>query len=503
MQERPGNSPSMGGLRTRNRAFGTVERQVSTVGVELLGERGVLVALALCLTSAILCRIAIARSGVFLGFRPADSDIRAVQAQHALPTPRVGGVAVILALALGVVLMQDRIGADLMLALVAGVFVFAVGLREDLCRDMSPRIRLLASFVSAGIAIVLSAAMVPGLGLVQTDWMFAYLALAFAVTLIWSAGMCNALNLIDGLNGLAAGYAATCAIGLSIVAGYAGQADIQIVSLLLIAAIAGFLVFNWPLGRIFLGDAGAYAIGHVLAWLGIILMVRAPQVAGLAILLLLFWPVADTFVSIVRRKLRNKATDRPDRLHFHHIVVRALRLLVAGRLSHAAVNSAATVVIAPLFAAPVMVGVLLWNEPVYAFTALLLFSGLFAASYLFAMDFFANRRFVPREEGRSGFWDADTVEREISPLSGIYIQDSAAVDVRIERRCDQAHWRLSTAISGGTGEVWPTSFVSDREAWEAFLAVAQTEGMPAVTGDWRAVAQTRVSSDDPRRVSLS
>ena len=98
------------------------------------------------------------------------------------------------------------------------------------------------------------------------------------------------------------------------IAGYTGDADIQIVAGLLIAAIFGFFVLNWPMGRIFLGDAGAYGIGHILAWLGIVLVARNASVAGYAILLILFWPVCDTLFSICRRLGTKRATDQPDRL---------------------------------------------------------------------------------------------------------------------------------------------------------------------------------------------
>jgi UDP-N-acetylmuramyl pentapeptide phosphotransferase/UDP-N-acetylglucosamine-1-phosphate transferase len=174
------------------------------------------------------------------------------------------------------------------LALCAGLLVFFVGLFEDVFRNISPRNRLLAALLSAALIIFQADLTVPGLGLSQTDVLFALPLVAVAVTLLWSAGSCHALNLIDGLNGLVAGYAIFATTAFSVLAGLTGDSDIQLVAGILTAAICGFLLLNWPWGRIFLGDAGAYAIGHVLVWLGILLLIRNSELSGFAVLLVLF-----------------------------------------------------------------------------------------------------------------------------------------------------------------------------------------------------------------------
>lgn len=350
--------------------------------------------LALCfLISLLLCAAATRLPAQFYNSTHMMNDLAARQALHHQPTPRIGGAAVILALAGVGALMSDQLGKDLIYALLAGAIVFLVGLREDLSRDVSPRLRLLAAFFAAGAAVWLSGEIVPGLGLGPADVVFQWTMLAVLLTLLWSAGSCHALNLIDGLNGLAGFYTICAASGFWLIAGQTGDTDIQIVSGLLIAAMLGFLVLNWPLGRIFLGDAGAYAIGHVLAWLGILLMARNPEVAGAALLLVMFWPVGDTTYSMIRRRIQRQATGQPDKMHFHHLVVRALPFLFNRKRRMAGDNSLATLVMVPLFATPVVLGVAVWDRGGIALLLLVLLTALFIVTYLKALSYLSRRRY--------------------------------------------------------------------------------------------------------------
>ena len=437
------------------------------------------------LTSTGLCLLAIKRPALFMNKDHMMRDLSARQAQHTRPTPRVGGAAVVCALLVGGLFHAQDLERDLVLSLLAGFFVFWVGLREDVHRDVSSKIRLLAAFVSAGLAIALTGHVVPGLGVVQTDIFFNFFIVGFAVTMVWSAGTCNALNLIDGLNGLSSGYVIFASLGLFAIAGQTGDQDIQIATSLLIAATLGFFILNWPLGRIFMGDAGAYAIGHVLAWLGILLMARHPEVSGFSILLILFWPVGDTIFSMIRRRLTRKATDQSDRLHFHHLVVRALPLLLNRRLGKARYNSIATVLIYPLMIAPIVVGVMHWNQPVKALFYLLLFTLLFIMSYAFGMEYFASHNFRrTKAVGQMQGAGSEALET-ISNLSGVYIQDSMAVDLRIYRPQGTATWRVHVSADGAEDHHWTDQFQTDLAAWQAFLHQAQEFGIHTVIGSLR------------------
>ena len=141
-----------------------------------------------------------------------------------------------------------------------------------------------------------------------------------------TVGVVNAFNLIDGINGLSSYVSISIAISLSIVAFHVGNLQFTIFLALLSAAILGFMTLNFPFGKIFLGDGGAYALGHLLVWSAILLLNQAKEINAFAILLIFFWPVADTGLAIWRRWKSGNPADRPDRLHFHQLTMRFLEI---------------------------------------------------------------------------------------------------------------------------------------------------------------------------------
>ena len=194
--------------------------------------------------------------------------------------------------------------------------------------------------------------------------------------------MCHVFNLIDGVNGLC-GITSILTLGGLLSIGYsAGDSAIMDHATLIIPALLGFVILNWPFGKIFLGDAGAYTIGHTCAWIGIFLLERNAEVAGTAIALVFFWPLADTFFSIYRRKRAGRPIGQPDRLHFHQLVMRGLEIILLGRKRRKLSNPLTVIVLLPCIAAPVLAGVVFWDRPIEAGTALLAFSILFVLSYV-------------------------------------------------------------------------------------------------------------------------
>jgi len=408
-------------------------------------------------------------------------DTTAQQAQHTRPTPRVGGVAIIVSMILGAAVLHTLISFEIIAVLVPGLLVFAAGMREDILRDVSPRARLCAAFASSVCAAGFSGILVSGLGFASIDWVLAVPMVGLCVTLLWSAGMCNALNLIDGLNGLASAYAIAALFGLMTIAGFTGDADIQLVAALLIAALAAFFLLNWPFGLIFMGDAGAYAIGHVIAWLGIVLMARNPEVSGFAVLMVLFWPVAETMFSVLRRRLSRKAADQPDRMHFHHILARFVGMVVGRKMSNLHKNSLTALIQMPLMAAPIVIGVLVWNNA----AASMLCLGLFSLLYLFL--YHALSQAILRRTFRRKILAAPVrrPRSAISPYSGMYIGESAAVEVSISRISEADRWSIVTSAHNATPKIWRDRFDTDAQAWEHFLATVKRHGVEVAFGPQR------------------
>ena len=173
----------------------------------------------------------------------------------------------------------------------------------------------------------------------------------------------------------------SAAVSLSIIAFQAGNAQISIFMVLIVAAVLGFMVLNFPLGKIFLGDGGAYALGHLLVWSAIILINSNSKISHFAILLVFFWPVADTSLAIWRRwKLGNPA-DRPDRLHFHQLAMRFLEIRFFGLDKREIANPVATLILMPLISVPQVLGVLFWDD----FTASVL--STFGVGFLFVSTY--------------------------------------------------------------------------------------------------------------------
>ncbi len=321
--------------------------------------------------SFILCIIIIVSSGY--GFsRRGQVDETAVQSAHSGFVPRVGGLAIYISILVLIPLLSfgfiplsvvfDLDAEQLTLLILSAAPVISVGLAEDLGYDMSPKARLIASTTSSVVAILLFKVWLSKLGIPGIDTLLMFAPVGILFTIFATVGVVNAFNLIDGLNGLSSYVTVSVAVSLSIIAFQAGNAQISTFLVLVVAAVLGFMVLNFPMGQIFLGDGGAYALGHLLVWSAIILIKGATEVSAFAILLVFFWPVADTGLAIWRRWKLGNPTDRPDRLHFHQLAMRYLEIRFFGRDRREIANPVATLTLIPLISAPQVLGVLFWDD---------------------------------------------------------------------------------------------------------------------------------------------
>lgn len=272
------------------------------------------------------------------GWLSLDHDTTGVQKLHKSPVPRVGGMGIALGLLAGGLLLQhqstDESGKMALLLLLCAMPVFTAGLLEDLTKRVSVRMRLLASVVSALFAIWLMDAQLtrldtPVLDLLMTAGPFAALFTCFAIS-----GVTHSINIIDGLNGLASGSVAIMLSGLGAIAWMQGDAAVLQLCAMGVAALLGFMVLNYPFGKLFLGDGGAYLAGFWLAACAVLLLMRNPQVSTWSVLLVCFYPVWETAFSMYRRHVVHKVSSGDaDMQHLHHLV---LRQLIALRLKEQA-----------------------------------------------------------------------------------------------------------------------------------------------------------------------
>ncbi len=252
-----------------------------------------------------------------------------VQKFHVAPTPRIGGVALFLGL-IGAWWLASGSTAHLLgQMLLAGLPAFAAGLTEDLTKKVGVRDRLIATMLSAVAAWWLTGYSLTRVDVPGVDSLIAYLPIGVVFTAFAVAGVANATNIIDGFNGLASGTVMICFTALGLIAWQVG--DLQLVQLCVImtVVISGFFVVNFPFGKIFMGDGGAYLLGFLLAWVAVMLPMRNPQVSVWAPLLVCGYPVIETVYSIARRYWNKTHASYPDSAHLHSLIkVNAVNRLV-------------------------------------------------------------------------------------------------------------------------------------------------------------------------------
>ena len=257
----------------------------------------------------------------------ADHELGGPQKFHRRPVPRVGGVGVLIAMLSGALLaqwMNSPLSASIWLFLACALPAFGAGLAEDLTKKVSPAKRLWATAASAALGAWCLDALIRRTDIPGVDLLVSMPIGAIALTLLVVSGVANAVNIIDGFNGLAA----MCALIMLLALAYVGLQlnDRLVVTVALIAAGAtlGFFVWNFPAGLIFLGDGGAYLLGFVIAELGVLTIARHPTVSPLFPLLLCAYPIFETVFTMYRRKLKGGSPSHPDGIHLHTLIHRRL-----------------------------------------------------------------------------------------------------------------------------------------------------------------------------------
>lgn len=245
---------------------------------------------------------------------------------HAAAVPRMGGLAIViptLALVLPVFLLDNDVGRqfrDIQVQLVtllgASTLVFAVGLVDDI-HGLAPRYKLLVEIVAAAV-VCIGGTTIDGFSLggghhVSFGWF------AIPLTMLWIVGITNAVNLIDGLDGLAAGISLiTCTVICSI-AVYVQRPVMAVLMLGLIGSLIGFLFYNFNPAKIFLGDCGSLFLGFMLGSASIVTSHKTSTLLALALpVLALGVPIFDTLFSMLRRLAERRSMFAPDRGHIHH-----------------------------------------------------------------------------------------------------------------------------------------------------------------------------------------
>lgn len=310
-----------------------------------------------------------------------------VQKMHSHWVPRLGGIPIFIALVASLLLLAWETGAyerETAFLIVCLLPAFGVGLVEDVTRKAGVMTRLVFTMVAAALGWWLLKSGLSRLDLPMIDgWLAASTAFAFGLTLVAAAGIAHATNIIDGCNGLSSFVSALVLGALGLVAGWVGDEFVMRTAWLAAAALLGFFFWNFPFGRIFLGDAGAYTVGFVIAEISMLLVTRNPQVSPWFPMLLMVYPVWETLFSMYRRARGGHLSQmgQPDALHLHQLIYRRAVRLFAGSADpvHRVLrNSTASVYLWGMAVLCVVPALMFWDAP----GTLQVFCGLFVVTYV-------------------------------------------------------------------------------------------------------------------------
>lgn len=333
-----------------------------------------------------------------------DHQLDGVQKFHARPVPRVGGLGVavgLLALTGWVTVTGHGPVREMWLLWVCGLPALVAGLLEDTTKKVGVRARLLATMVSGALAFFLLNAQLREVYFPGLDWLMTFTVFSLLFTMVAAGGLANAVNIIDGYNGLAAVVAGVALLSLAYVGWQVGDNLVVTVALGACGALLGFFVWNWPRGLVFLGDGGAYFIGFLVAVLSLLLVARHRGVVSPWYpLLLCIYPVFETLFSIWRKLVvRGASPGMPDGLHLHMLVFRRLVRWAVGRPDAASLtlrNSLTAPYLWVLSTLAALPATLLWRHPHALQVATLLFCAFYVWLYLRLVRFRAPRWLVMR-----------------------------------------------------------------------------------------------------------
>jgi len=285
--------------------------------------------------ASLLCSAFIVFSQRWHGKVSHDHNLSGVQKFHAEAVPRVGGVAIVFGMGAGVAalalhdqrwLAQSEM-AKVLFLLAASAPAFAAGVIEDLLKTVSVKARLAATLCSPLLASFLMGATIRHLDLWGIDTLLTISPLAMIVTAVAVAGGANAVNIIDGFHGLSAGVVLVMALALGALGVQHQDMLVIMLAAMVSSATIGFLVFNYPAGKLFLGDGGAYFLGFWVAEMAVLLLLRHPEISAWQILAICAYPIIEVLFSIFRRKyLHGQAAGQADALHLHSLIYRRLVL---------------------------------------------------------------------------------------------------------------------------------------------------------------------------------
>ncbi|MCC6447486.1 MAG: glycosyltransferase family 4 protein, partial [Chitinophagaceae bacterium] len=308
------------------------------------------------------------KKGIFIDDHNSDLP----QKLHREPTPRIGGLGIFVAI---LFMTKDlELGLYIILCIIPA---FLAGFLEDLLAKITPWRRLLIMIVSSIMAIYLMDCVVVDFGFITVPYFVGVI-----ITIVAILGLINGTNMIDGFNGLSSGVSVLIFATYFAVSYIVGDTQMMYITLICIAAILGFLFFNFPRGKIFLGDGGAYSLGFLLAVISIMLvkrhsnsLVSESYISPWFALVSLIYPVWEVIFSFTRRTLVHRLSPLyPDSKHVHQLIYRNIAKQN---------NPLTTLFIYPVVISFNIFAVLFYNNSLILFIVSIIFITLYSLFYFY------------------------------------------------------------------------------------------------------------------------
>ena len=241
---------------------------------------------------------------------------------HKKPVPRLGGLAIFLGFMVSMLLFV-KIDHQLKGILLGASIIVVLGVVDD----MSPLrasfkfcVQIVAALVAVFHGVVIEILSNPNVFAENPYWELNWLSIP--ITVLWIVGITNAVNLIDGLDGLACGVSTISAVSMLVIALLVSEGDVALVMASLVGACLGFMPYNRNPAKMFMGDTGSTFLGYILATISIQGLFKYYAIVSFAVpFLILGLPMFDTLFAIIRRLAHGQNPMAPDRGHIHHRLI--------------------------------------------------------------------------------------------------------------------------------------------------------------------------------------
>lgn len=303
-----------------------------------------------------------------------DYDLTGIQKFHKVATPRIGGLAIFISAWLIAIygILQNFLWAIYFIKILApSSLVFMAGFLEDLIKKITPWQRIFMTLLAAllGIYAVHVINRITHTDITIIDYVLRFELVSLIITLIILIGVTNAFNIIDGYNGLCLTTFLSIMICCLVIAYRIDFHYLDNSIWILSGAVLGLMLWNYPHGKIFLGDGGAYFLGFIATLILLEISQRIPGYSPFTSFLIMIYPISETALSIYRKKfIRKRSPFEPDRLHMHMVVYyRLIKKDIANR------NAAVVVKMLWFIVPQLVIAMLFYSQQKIILTAIILY----------------------------------------------------------------------------------------------------------------------------------